>query len=131
MVAVGVVVGVVVAVVVGVVSACPMTEEKCELLRRPPWVGARIIDRGAGYVVIGGYHASDEKAIAAGEAPHFWAAACVHRHGVYPLRWTEETRSGSGYTLVQHPTLDLWDADTRHNFLRRYPDADVSFWETP
>ena len=105
-------------------------EERKELARRPPWVGAKIHDRGAPYVIVGGYHTSDEKAIAAGEAPHFWAAACVHRHGVYPLRWTEETRSGSGYTLVQHPTLDLWDADTRHNFLRRYPGVDVTFWET-
>ena len=108
-------------------------EERKELARRPPWVGAKIHDRGAPYVIVGGYHTSDEKAIAAGEAPHFWAAACVHRHGIYPMRWVEEThesRVGSGYTLVQHPTLDLWDADTRHNFLRRYPGVDVTFWET-
>ena len=104
-------------------------DDRKELARRPPWVGARIIDRGAGYVIIGGYNASDEKAIAAGEDPHFWAAACVHRHGVYPLRWAEETRHRGEFTIVEHPTLNLFDADTRANFLRRYPDADVTFWE--
>ena len=105
-------------------------EDRKELLRRPPWVGARIHDRGAPYVIVGGYNASDEKAIAAGEAPHFWAAACVYRHGIYPMRWIEETRHRGEFTLVEHPTLNLFDADTRANFLRRYPGVDVTFWET-
>lgn len=108
-----------------------MTDEQIALARRPPWVGARIIDRGAPYIIIGGYHWSDQRAVAAGDDPYFWAAACVYRHGVYPLRWTEETRHVSGFAFIEHPTLDLYDPDTRAAFLRRYPDADISPWEKP
>lgn len=84
-----------------------------------------INDRGARYIIVGGYHSNDQRDLAMERYPRTWAAFCPGRRACYPLVWEASVLSKEhGY--MEYPVVDLRDPDTRHNFIRRYPAFDLA-----
>jgi hypothetical protein len=82
------------------------------------------------YVVLGGYWDSDNKALAAGVKPFAYMIGCPYRGitSMY-LKWEPEimrSKTVPTFTWVEYPVVDLHDADTLHNFRRRYPLFDLA-----
>ena len=78
------------------------TVDKMKLRAIHPWVGAQVLDRGAPYTIIGGYHPNDKRAMQEGQEQHA-RPRHSHAHGA-PLPPRDRARLGD--TGEDHEVAD-------------------------